>query len=326
VSELESRHASARDLPAVTRDGVLVAIRANIEFPAEVERALAFGAQGIGLYRSEFLFLTRSPELPLEEDHYRTYVELAARVHPHPAVVRTLDLGGQKYFHQVLDEERTQPVLGLRGVRLCLRRPDLFLPQLRGLLRAAAVHDNLRVMLPLVTAAEEVRQIRELLRREAQQLSAAGVPVRPDLPLGVTVEVPAAAVASDTLAEVADFFSIGTNDLIQYALAVDRGNEAVAHLYQPLHPGVLRMVDLVLHSARRAGIPVAVCGEMAADPQSIGVLLGLGLREFSVQPRAVGAVREVVRALSVEEARRTTLEALKWRPTAEIEGQLQAPS
>jgi phosphotransferase system enzyme I (PtsI) len=308
--ELESRMASVRDLPTVTEDGVEITIRANIEFPGEVDRALAFGAHGIGLYRSEFLFLSRAPAMPTEDEHYETYREICGKVDPHPAVIRTLDLGGEKYFHQVIQADEPHPVLGLRAIRLCLRRPDIFLPQLRGLLRAAAHHENLRVMLPLVTNLSEIREVRELVARESERLRAAGHAVRADVPIGIMIEVPAAALAADVLATEADFFSIGTNDLIQFALAVDRGSDSLSDLYQPSHPGVLRMLRAVVEGARDRGIPVAVCGEMAADPALAQLLVGLGIRELSVQPRAVGPMREAVRGLNVGEAKRLTLKAL----------------
>jgi phosphotransferase system enzyme I (PtsI) len=306
----ESRMASARDLPAVTADGTEITIRANIEFPGEIERAIAFGAQGIGLYRSEFLFLSRAPALPDEHEHEKTYREICRRAGPHPVVIRTLDLGGEKYFHEVLQPDEAHPVLGLRGIRLCLRRPDIFLPQLRGLLRAASAHENLWIMLPLVTALDEIREFRALLAREAENLESAGQPVRADVPVGIMVEVPAAALAASTLAREADFFSIGTNDLIQYALAVDRRSDSLADLYQPDHPGVLRMLKLIMEGARASGIPVSICGEMAADPHWAKVLIGLGLRELSVQPRAIGPVAEAVRRLTVAEAERAARAAL----------------
>jgi phosphotransferase system enzyme I (PtsI) len=293
---------SARELPAETTDGVRVVIRANIEFPSEVVSALRFGAAGIGLYRSEFLFLSRSPRLPTEEEHFETSVEIASRVAPHPVNVRTLDLGGEKYFHEVLGRDEPNPVLGLRAVRFCLRRPDIFRPQIRGLLRAAAVRDNIRLLLPLITVSEEIRQIRALLRQEAEALVAEGRAVRRDVPVGIMIEVPAAALAADLLARDADFLSIGTNDLAQYALAVDRSNESLSYLYQPFHPGLLRMIRAVVDAGARTATPVMICGEMAADPAAVGLLVGLGLRELSVQPRAVGAVRQAVRAIDAAAA------------------------
>lgn len=311
----ERRLVTAGPAPAVTRDGLTIHIRANIEFPEQIERALSLGAEGIGLYRSEFLFLSRAPGLPTEEQHYRAYRELAERVAPHPAVIRTLDLGGEKYFHEVLDREEVYPVLGLRGIRLCLRRPDIFRPQLRGLLRAG-VHGDVRIMIPLVTGPLEIREVRRLLAEEAANLRDAGTSCRDDLPVGIMVEVPAAATTADLLARECDFFSIGTNDLVQYALAADRDNESVAYLAQPLHPAVLRLIRFVTSSGSAQGIPVALCGQMAADPAVASLLLGLGLRELSVQPRAVPGLRAVIGSLDSTEASRVADHVL-GRATAE---------
>jgi phosphotransferase system enzyme I (PtsI) len=306
--------ASSRELEAATRDGVEVVIRANIEFPAEVERAQQYGAHGIGLYRSEFLFLSRSPALPDEEDHYRTYLQLARKVEPHPVVVRTLDLGGEKYFHEVLDRDDPNPVLGLRGIRFSLRRPEIFRPQLRGLLRAAAEAPNLRMMLPLVTTVGEVQAAREMLAEEVERLRAAGRAARAELEVGIMIEVPAAALAADELAAEADFFSIGTNDLVQYTLAVDRANESLDPLYQPMHPGLLRLLHWVVEASRRHDTPLAICGEMAADPAAVALLVGLGLRDFSVHPRAVATVRAAVRELDAAS------EELRVRAALGLEG------
>jgi phosphotransferase system enzyme I (PtsI) len=313
--------AEATDLPAVTRDGVEVEVRANLEFAYEVQTAQRFGARGVGLYRSEFLFLSHAPGLPSEEDHYRTYVEISEKVAPHPAVFRTLDLGGEKYFHEVLARNETNPVLGLRAIRFCLRSPEIFRPQLRALLRAAT-RDNVRIMLPLITTRDEIQEVRKILAEEAARLHAAGVEARADVPLGIMIEVPAAAVAADLLASEVDFFSIGTNDLIQYLLAVDRGNERVSYLYQPRHPGVLRLIKYVVDAARAWGIPVSLCGEMASDPEVVGTLIGLGLRELSVQPRAVPMVRQAIEAVSAAEATRDAERevgrAAQGRPAAEV--------
>jgi phosphotransferase system enzyme I (PtsI) len=212
-------------------------------------------------------------------------------------------------------------VLGLRGVRLCLRRPDVFRPQLRGLLRAAASAD-VRIMLPLVTTADEVRQVRGLLDDETRQLEKEGIAVNAAVPLGVMIEVPGAALAASSLAAEADFFSIGTNDLIQYALAVDRGNEAVSYLYQPLHPGVLRLLKFTVDAANRAGIPVSLCGEMAADVTVTGLLVGLGLRELSVQPRALAAVRRTIGEVDAAAAAELAVEVLEGATAEEIERRL----
>jgi phosphotransferase system enzyme I (PtsI) len=313
--ERESAWVDVESEPVCTLDGVAVAVHANIEFPQEVQKARTFGAEGIGLYRSEFLFLALSPDLPTEEDHYSTYIEMAERMAPAPVTIRTLDLGGEKYFHEVLDAQESDPGLGLRAVRFCLQRQDIFRPQVRGLLRAAAEAD-IRIMIPLVTTAEEIRQVRALILEEACALHAAGVPCREDVPVGIMVEVPAAAWSADILAQESDFFSIGTNDLIQYALAVDRSNEAVDYLYQPLHPAVLRMLKFIIESADRAGIPVALCGEMAGDEEITPLLVGLGLRELSVQPRAIQPVRQAIRKLNSRAAEARALKALNL-PTAQ---------
>lgn len=315
LADREDTLADTRDLPVVTRDGVEVRVQANIEFPQEVAKAVHYGARGIGLYRSEFLFLSRSPEFPSEDEHYRTYLEMAEAMAPHQVTVRTLDLGGEKYYHEMLDRRESNPVLGLRAVRFCLKRPDIFRPQLRGLLRAGAQAD-LRIMIPLVSNVEEIRDVRRLLSQEAEDLKAHGIPCRADLPVGIMIEVPAAAIAADLLASESDFFAIGTNDLIQYSLAVDRGNESVVYLYQPLHPAVLRMLKFVVESADRAGIPVSLCGEIAADASMSGLLLGMGIRELSVQPRAVGPVIRAVRELVAAEETEVMERALA-QPTAD---------
>jgi phosphotransferase system enzyme I (PtsI) len=318
----ESAMATARDLPVVTRDGVEIILRANIEFPEEVASALRYGAHGIGLYRSEFLFLSRTPAFPTEEDHYHTYRELAEKVAPHPAVIRTLDLGGEKYFHEMLDRNEPNPTLGLRAVRLCLKRPQIFRPQIRGLLRAA-VHADVRVLLPFITSPQEVRAVRAILREEAASLREASVAVREEIPVGIMIEVPAAAIAADILAREADFLSLGTNDLIQYTLAVDRGNESVTHLYEPLHPAVLRMVGFVVRSAKARGISVSLCGEMAANPGLAALLVGLGLREFSMPPRAVAAVREAIRGIDAVLATRLAEDALDQSTAEDVEKRLR---
>jgi phosphotransferase system enzyme I (PtsI) len=320
--ERERELIQARVVPAVTRDGVKFTLRTNIEFPEQLDRALRYGAEGIGLYRSEFLFLARSPRLPTEEEHYLVYRELAEKVAPHPAMIRTLDLGGEKYFHQVLDHDEANPVLGLRAIRLCLQRPDIFLPQLRGLLRAA-VHGNVHVTVPMVTVPEEVRQVRGLLHRTAEELRAEGIECREDVPLGIMMEVPAAAAIADLLAREVDFFSIGTNDLVQYALAADRGNESVAYLSQPLHPAVLRMIRFIVDSGREEGIGISLCGEMAADPSMTPLLVGLGLREFSVQPRALPTVRSAIQNVDASTAERLAGDALKFATVAEVERHLK---
>ena len=288
---------NAGKLSAVTRDDVEIQVMANIDLPEEIADAKRYGAAGVGLYRSEFLYIEKSPKLPSEDEHvalYRQILEISA---PHPAIIRTYDLGGRKIAREMMETEEANPVLGLRGIRLTLARPEIFRTQLRALLRAS-VHGDLWIMLPLVSVVEEVRQFRQQLAEATAELEAEGLPFRRDIKLGIMMEVPAAAMIADILAREVDFFSIGTNDLIQYSMAVDRNNEHVSDLYQPLHPGMIRLLRQIVGHARAAGIPVSLCGEAAADVRLTPVLLGCGLRRLSVSPRKVPAVKRRIRELS----------------------------
>lgn len=313
-----------RDLPAVTTDGETVILRSNIELPEEVETSLRYGATGIGLYRSEFLFLKCSPDLPSEEAHYQVYAEMADRVAPHPCIVRTLDLGGEKYFHEVLDKEEANPVMGMRAIRLCLRRQDLFRTQLRGILRAA-VGRSIQVMFPLISGVGELEQALDVLNEARDDLRREGQAVPEELPVGIMIEVPSAAMVADLLAVRVDFFSIGTNDLIQYLLAIDRGNESVAYLYEPHHPAVLRMLQRVILAARDAKIAVSLCGEMASDPRYVPVLVGLGLRELSVNPVTIPAVKDAIRSLHAGDSRSLTHRLLAASSADEVGRILAGP-
>jgi phosphotransferase system enzyme I (PtsI) len=307
-----------RDLPAVTREGLRVRLLANIELPEEMLAARRFGAEGVGLYRSEFLYLREAPGLPGEESHYRTYRELAEKALPNEVVIRTLDLGGEKYFSTILERRETNPVLGLRGIRLSLKREDLFRDQLRGIFRAAA-HGKVRAMFPMVSGLDEFRRARAIVDEVRRDLLAQRVPCDPDVPLGVMIEVPAAALIADRLAGEVDFFSIGTNDLIQYALAIDRGNESVSYLYQPLHPAILRLLRGVIEAAARRGLRLSVCGEMAARPSAAVLLIGLGITELSMNPAAIPSVKQVVRGLGLNEARELADKAMQLDTAEAIE-------
>jgi phosphotransferase system enzyme I (PtsI) len=318
----ETTFLAEKDLPSTTTDGVAITLLANIEFPEEIAAALRYGAAGVGLYRSEFLFLTRSPDLPTEEEHFRLYADMAARLAPAEAVVRTLDLGGEKYFHAVLDKEGSNPVLGLRAIRFCLKRSDIFKTQLRGILRAS-VNRNLRVMLPLISGVAELRAAKRLMDEVRGELTAEGIPFNPDIDLGIMIEVPSAAMISDVLAKEVRFFSIGTNDLIQYALAIDRGNESVAYLYQPFHPAILRLIQRVVDSAEGAGIDVAICGEMASDPAAAPVLIGLGVRKLSMNSTALPSVRSMVRHIAASDCTALVRKLMGMATAEEIEVSLR---
>jgi phosphotransferase system enzyme I (PtsI) len=272
------------------------------------------GAEGIGLYRSEFLFLHQSPYLPTEEDHFKVYRALAERMAPRVVTIRTLDLGGEKYFHAVLNKDENNPVLGMRAIRFCLAHREIFKTQLRGILRAT-VHGNLR----LISGLEELRAAKEVLKEVMDELSSEGIPFKADMPVGIMVEVPSAATVADILAREADFFSIGTNDLIQYMLAIDRSNESVAYLYRPMHPAIIRTIRFIVDAARKAGIPVGMCGEVASDPLVVPVLLGLGLNELSMDSVYIPAVKAVIRALTAVETREMVEEILELPTAKDIE-------
>jgi phosphotransferase system enzyme I (PtsI) len=314
---------ATRDLVAVTRDGVEIKLMANIDLQEEVEEVARFGGAGIGLYRSEFLYIERSPHLPTEEEHVETYRRMIQAAAPHPAIIRTYDLGGRKLAREVTAIEEENPVLGLRGIRLTLARPDVFRTQVRALYRAGLFGD-LWVMLPLVSTLDEVRAFRSFAEGVLEEMEREGVPFRRDIRLGVMIEVPGAALIADVLAREVDFFSIGTNDLIQYALAVDRNNEHVANLYQPLHPAILRMLRFVIDSARAAGIEVSLCGEMASDARCALLLAGMGLRRLSVSPRRIPEIKSWIRETSAAELAEVANGCLAHSTAADVQRHLDS--
>jgi phosphotransferase system enzyme I (PtsI) len=318
----DRRLMETRDLITVTRDGVEIRLMANIDLPEEAQEVCCYGAAGIGLYRSEFLYLEKSPHLPTEEEHVAVYRQMIEAAAPHPAIIRTYDLGGRKLAREMMDTREENPVLGLRGIRLTLARRDVFRPQIRALFRAA-VYGDLWIMLPLVSRLEEVRAFREFAADCLAELEREGVPFRRDVRLGIMIEVPAAAMIADVLAREVDFFSIGTNDLIQYSLAVDRNNEHVADLYQPLHPAILRMLRFVIDSAQAAGIEISLCGEMASDPRYALLLVGLGLRRLSVSPRAIPEVKTWIRERSSAELAELAQKCLQHATAREVQQHLE---
>jgi len=316
--EAELRLLENRTLEAITKDHHKISLQANIELVEELDDARKYGAEGIGLYRSEFLYISTSPDLPTEEEHYNVYRKLAEAVAPNWCIIRTFDLGGKKLAREIMGSKEDNPVLGLRALRLCMQHRDMFKTQLRALLRASA-HGKIKIMFPLVSGVQELRQVKTLVREIRLELDAEGIPHNKDLKIGIMIEVPSAAVIADMLATEADFFAIGTNDLIQYALAIDRGNENVSYLYEPLHPGILRLVKGVIDAGKRAGIPVEMCGEMASDPIYAIVLLGLGLEIFSMNPSSIPIIKNVVRSVRYKDCRRIAEIALQKKTAQEIE-------
>ncbi|MDP3938902.1 MAG: phosphoenolpyruvate--protein phosphotransferase [Deltaproteobacteria bacterium] len=309
------------DLPAETRDGYELRLVGNVELVEEIPSLLAHGGAGVGLFRTEFLYMNRT-DLPDEEEHYRIYRSVVERVAPHPAVIRTLDLGGDKFAGPFNLSQESNPALGLRAMRFCLRERELFKTQLAAILRASA-HGRARIMFPLISDVSEIREAKLILAEVREELDARSERYDPDLPVGIMVETPSSAMISDLLAPEVDFFSIGTNDLIQYTLAVDRGNEQVAYLYEPLHPAHLRLIQRVVEAGHAAGIPVMMCGEMANDPRNILMLIGLSLDELSMNSLAIPCVKRIVRGTTLREAREIVAQALTLPTAEEVKGFLQ---
>jgi phosphotransferase system enzyme I (PtsI) len=304
-------------LPAETRDGVRIRLQANIEMVEEIPSAKAHGAEGIGLYRTEILYLNRK-DLPTEEEHYRTYRRLAESIYPAPATIRTLDIGGDKFLSGYSEGNEMNPALGLRAIRFSMKEKEIFKVQLRGILRASA-YGKLRILFPMISGIEEIRQAKSILDEVKKGLVKGKIPFDQGIDIGAMIEIPSASVTADILAHEVNFFSVGTNDLIQYALAVDRINEHVSYLYEPLHPAILRIIRGVVQSAHQVGIPVAICGEMAADPAYSLILLGLGLDEFSMNPVSIPKVKKVLRLSRFEETQGLVEEVFQLRTASDIE-------
>lgn len=301
------------ELPAKTRDGRQVDISANIEFFIEYAHARRYGAMGIGLFRTEFLYLTRRGN-PSEEEQFRVYNELARRMKPDPVIIRTFDLGGDKIFS---DYREANPFLGWRAIRVCLDDLDFFRTQLRAILRAS-VNRNIRIMYPMISTYEEIKRATAYFHAVKKELHGEGVDVDDDIQIGIMVETPSAAIMSEELAQHVDFFSIGSNDLTQYVLAVDRGNERVSHLFDHFHPAVLQLIKKVIGAGHAAHIWVGLCGELAADPMAIPLLIGLGVDELSMSPVAIPKAKMVLRALTVPECERIAEKALGFRTAGEV--------
>ncbi|MBX3191726.1 MAG: phosphoenolpyruvate--protein phosphotransferase [Labilithrix sp.] len=299
---------SARHKPCVTADGVSVQLKANVELPAEAILAVDHGAQGIGLYRTEFLYIDRTTQ-PGEDEQYEVYRAIVEAVSPSPVTLRTFDIGGDKFASTFQLPAEMNPALGLRAVRLALKEPEVFLTQLRAMVRASA-HGDIRIMVPMVASVHEMREVRRLLHQAIEQVRARGHAFEEHIPLGMMVEVPAAAVMADVFAGEAEFFSLGTNDLVQYALAIDRASQSLAAQASPFDPAILRLIKFVADAGKNRGIPVSLCGAMASDPLAASLLLGLGLRDLSMEAAAIPEIKEALRRLTVAEAEAIAAQAL----------------
>ena len=317
LDEEERELSMIRDKDAETTDGYSIHVRANVELPEELDHVIRHGARGIGLFRTEFLFMNRDAP-PTEEEQFRIYRRALEAVRPHSVVFRTLDIGGDKFFSPVPVSRELNPFMGQRAVRLCLQHPEIFRDQLRAMLRASA-YGRTKILIPMISGLEEFLEVKKQIRIAKEELKHNRHVFDPHTEVGAMIEVPSAALVADLLAQECDFFSIGTNDLIQYTLAVDRGNENVAYLYEPAHPAIIRLLRSVIAAARDAGIPVCVCGEVAADPLVAVLLLGLGVDDLSMSAVSVPRVKQIIRSVSIEEAKQmaeevaaqTTIEGVK---------------
>jgi phosphotransferase system enzyme I (PtsI) len=306
---LEKRRSSLQRLlnePSVSTDGVIVSLLANLELPEDTAVARANGAAGVGLYRTEFLYMNRE-SLPDEDEHLASYTEVIRGLAGIPVTIRTLDLGVDKQVdgNPAARPPVSNPALGLRAIRLCLKEPDLFRPQLRAILRASAI-GPMRMMIPMLSSMRELNSVLALIEQVRQELKRDGLTFDPQMPIGGMIEVPAAALSAKAFARQLDFLSIGTNDLIQYTLAIDRIDDTVSYLYDPLHPAILRLIRMIIEAGRTRNIPVAMCGEMAGDPRYVPLLLGLGLRELSMQPGSLLEIKEIVRGSDINRLEHST--------------------
>jgi phosphotransferase system enzyme I (PtsI) len=306
-----------KNLPAQTIDGKKISILANLEFSSEISAVRKYGAEGIGLYRTEFLYMNRL-DLPSEEEQFQAYSQVARAVAPFGVTIRTLDLGGDKFISSVQTPRDMSPFLGCRAIRFCLERPDIFRIQLRAILRAS-VHGRIQMMYPMISGIGELRQANTILNQVKTALRDEKIPFDEQLKVGVMIEVPAAVMTADALAREANFFSIGTNDLVQYTLAVDRVNEKTAHLYEPTHPAVLKMIQKTIDAGHDEGIQVALCGEMASDPLLAFLLLGMGIDEFSMSAASILMVKRMVRSVKLQDAQRIAYEAMQLATGQEVE-------
>jgi phosphotransferase system enzyme I (PtsI) len=311
-----------RDLPAETVDGYRIRLKGNVELVEEIPSIKKHGGEGVGLYRTEMLFINRGT-LPDEEEQFRAYSEVVRQMAPYPVTIRTLDVGGDKFITDLNLDDEANPALGLRAIRLSLRQPQIFKAQLRAILRAG-VFGKVRIFFPMISGVAEIREVKALLEESKSELREASVSFDENIEIGIMIETPSAVIVADLLAREVDFFSVGTNDLIQYSLAIDRTNEHLSHLYEPLHPAVLRSLKIIADAAHAAGINVCICGEMAGEPAYLPILLGLGYDELSMSAVSIPKVKKVLRRCSRSEAEALADQAMKFSTAAEVESYLQS--
>ena len=315
--QLEKELFKYKDLPSETPDGYHITLLANIELVEELSSVLEYGAEGIGLYRTEFLYLNRK-DLPSEEEHFNIYKKVIEKASPHPVTLRTLDLGGDKFLSHIDLAEEMNPVMGLRAIRFCLKEVNIFKTQLRAILRSSAFGE-IKVLFPMISGMQEILQIKKILRELKSDLKKEKIPFNPQIKIGIMIEIPSAATIADLLAKEVDFFSIGTNDLIQYTLAIDRVNEHVSYLYNPLHPSIIRIIRTVVEAAHSTGIEVVMCGEMAGEPLYLPVLLGLGIDKLSMNPLCILKIKKILRSISYHESQELLNTIDFFKTSAEIE-------
>lgn len=318
---LERELLKLKDLPSETIDGHRINLKGNVEFPEEIPTLKGHGAEGIGLYRTEMLFFNRA-ELPSEEEQFAAYSAVIRAMAPHPVTIRTLDVGGDKFIANLNLADEMNPALGLRAIRLSLRHPETFKPQLRAILRASA-HGKVRIFFPMVSGVAEIRAVKSLLEEAKEELRNEVIPFDEGIEIGIMIEIPSAVIIADLLAREVDFFSVGTNDLIQYALAIDRTNEHLSHLYEPLHPAVLRSLKMVVDAAHAAGIDACICGEMAGEAEYLPILLGLGFDELSMNAVSILRVKNILRRCSRVEAEKLVASVLDFSTAQEVESFLK---